>query len=100
MKRSYSPIDGSLVTRIANRDASFYTQKHLPFVGNNLFATKDGEKYTVWSYGYHWPLWIYKDGKWYENNDKYSVTTSKHKTQSHPNTTILNQLSAEEMRTL
>lgn len=36
---------------------------------------------TVWSYGSHWPLahWA-NDGKLYMNADRYSVTTSKHRT--------------------
>ncbi|MEK9770168.1 MAG: hypothetical protein VW683_14740, partial [Betaproteobacteria bacterium] len=29
-------------------------------------------------------LFVWENGAWYENIDKYSPTTSKHKTQTHP----------------
>lgn len=45
----------------------------------------DGTRmYVVYSYGDHWPLFVCHDGVWYENSDRYSVTTSKHRSQSHP----------------
>lgn len=35
---------------------------------------------TIWSYGFHWPLAHWgPDGKLYMNEDRYSVTTSKHR---------------------
>lgn len=35
---------------------------------------------TIWSYGSHWPLAMWgRDGKLYMNADRYSVTTSKHR---------------------
>lgn len=40
--------------------------------------------YVVYSYGEHWPLFAWDNGAWYENEDKYSPTTSKHRTQAHP----------------
>ena len=41
--------------------------------------------YTVYSYGYHFPMYVFKDLTWYENSDKYSVSTSKQQTQMRPN---------------
>jgi len=38
----------------------------------------------VYSYGKHWPLFIWENGVWYENEDRASVSTSKHRTQLHP----------------
>lgn len=81
--------------KIANRDAhKFVAQRH-PFQGNNLYAqfrtqnNKDGTNgpdmwYVVYSYGEHWPLFVYADGLWFENKDKYGMTTSKHRSQAHP----------------
>lgn len=42
--------------------------------------------YVVYSYGEHWPLFIWSERTeiWYENEDKYGPTTSKHRTQTHP----------------
>jgi hypothetical protein len=53
-----------------------------------LYGNWEGSLYVVYSYGVHWPLFIYdaKDQTWFENEDKYGPTTSKHRTQTHPHT--------------
>ena len=96
--------------KIANRDARHYVQRLRPFQGNNLFATfrtqnnADGTNgpdmwYVVYSYGTHWPLFVYANGVWYENAARHNTTTSKHRTQSHPlgSTTLL---SVDQIMTL
>ena len=84
--------------KIANKDARKFVQQQHPFEGSNLFATfrtkkgKDAEGndthtgswYAVYSYGDHWPLFVYAEDTWFENEDRHSVTTSKHRTQTHP----------------
>ena len=82
--------------KIANRDARKYVQSCTEFQGSNLFAVMrtdntGGWRYVVYSYGYHWPLFVYTNGVWYENENKYSPTTSKHRSQCHPlgSTTLL-----------
>jgi len=74
--------------RVANADARRYVQNHEEFIGSNTYAEWRGpvmrRRYVVYSYGEHWPLFVYEDGKWYENADKYSPTTSKHRSQLHP----------------
>ena len=42
--------------------------------------------YVVFSYGLHWPLFIYdhKNGQWYGNIDKRSKTTNKHYSRLNP----------------
>jgi hypothetical protein len=47
------------------------------------------ERYVVYSYGKHFPLFVHQDGIWYENQDRYSVSTSKHRSQSHPHTNTM-----------
>ena len=65
------------------------------FKGSNLFGEWDGASdyfdisdtytpYVVYSYGRHFPIYLYLNGVWYENTDKYSVSTSKHQTQARP----------------
>jgi hypothetical protein len=74
------------VERIANTQAREYTENLIPFKGNNLEGkTLDNGDYVVLSYGYY-PIWWYckKQGKWYGNSTKYSVTTSKQMSQSRP----------------
>ena len=75
--------------KIANRDSSSKTSKLEPFKGSNLYGQKEGNRYVVYSYGYHFPLYIMKefsDGHIVvlENMDKYSVSTSRHKSQARP----------------
>ena len=80
--------------KISNRDARQYVQDCKEFKANNLWAewvhdevtdTKN-VRYVVYSYDRHWPLFIYevRIDAWFENASKYGVTTSKHRTQSHP----------------
>jgi hypothetical protein len=81
--------------KIANRDARPLVQKQHPFEGNNIYAqfhtqknedgTHTGMWYAVYSYGDHWPLFVYADDTWFENEDRHSKpTTNKHRTQTHP----------------
>jgi hypothetical protein len=43
-------------------------------------------RYMVFSYGTHWPLFIYEQvtDTWYANRDKYSQSTSRHYSQANP----------------
>ena len=74
-------------TKISNSISRKYVQGCEVFKANNLWSEYSAVgRYVVYSYARHWPLFIYdmQTNKWFENNSKYSVTTSKHKTQSHP----------------
>jgi hypothetical protein len=73
--------------KTANCSARPLVQNLKPFKGNNTFGEIIGEVYAVFSYGHHWPLFVNVNGQWYENGDRYSVTTSKHRSQLHPLTT-------------
>jgi hypothetical protein len=96
--------------KIANRDARKFVQRQHPFQGNNIFAEfgtvnhPTGENgpemwYAVYSYGAHWPLFVYANDTWFENENRYGTTTSKHRTQCHPHcSTVL--LSGEWMKRL
>ena len=70
--------------RTANKNCRPLVNSRTPFTANNLFAERHGEDYFVFSYGHHWILFAYVDGIWYENKDKYSVSTSRHHSQAHP----------------
>ena len=52
------------------------------FEAENVFAVDYPTTgyYVVFSYGLHWPLFIYdhKNGQWYGNSDRRSATTNKH----------------------
>ena len=71
-------------TRTANRDMSEPISRLDEFEGSNVFAEFNDRRYVVYSYGYHFPMYIHIEGKWIGNSDKYSVTTSKHMSQAYP----------------
>ena len=54
-----------------------------PFSGSNTSGEWRGDVYVVHSYDWY-PLFIYKDRKWYENGGKFSLTTSKQVNQLRP----------------
>jgi hypothetical protein len=82
--------------KISNSKARQYVQDCKEFKASNLWGewvhdvntdTKDA-RYVVYSYDRHWPLFIYevRVDAWFENASKFSLTTSRHKMQSHPHT--------------
>ena len=86
-----------MVKRINGRTSRPYVQRTEPFKNSNgqLYAEWYGKpndvedslsRYVVYSYGVHWPLFVYVPsvGLWFENTDRHSVTTSKHRSQTHP----------------
>ena len=71
--------------KIANIKASDYVSEKVEFNGSNTFGRWIVEEcYVVFSYGFHFPMYIFNGGQWYENADKYSVSTSKQQTQLRP----------------
>lgn len=80
------------VPKVANGKCREYVRNRKQFNGNNLYArmhyvSETAENlYVVFSYGDHYPLFIYHyaTDTWFENEDRYSVTTSKHRSQAHP----------------
>jgi len=97
------------VQRTANSDARSLVQNRIDFNGNNTYArTHEANKdrptdlYIVYSYGSHFPLFIAEtfEGitKWYENADRYSQTTSKHRSQLHPHYETTKLLTKDMMR--
>jgi hypothetical protein len=99
--------------RIATRDVRPYVQNRQPFFNHseslwgewhktyNPFHTDHDEVYVVYSYRPSWPLFVYDPatGDWYENEERISRTTSKHRTCAHPLTdTVL--VSREVLRSI
>ena len=82
-----------------------YVQRKLDFT-NSIgsfwgYYSHRQRQYAVYSYGPHWPLFIYshQTKTWYENADRYGTTTSKHHGQAHPLTDTI-KLPKEEMKLL
>ena len=82
------------MVKVTNRDCANYVSNRIAFKGSNLFGEWDyagdyfnngrGTPYIVYSWGRHFPIYAYVYGKWYENTDKYSASTSRHQTQARP----------------
>lgn len=89
--------------RIANKNARKYVVRKEEFGGSNTFArwTGDNSKnmYVVYSYGPHFPMYIFTEGHWFGNKSKYSCTTSRHQSQLRPYGE-LTWLSTEDMKRL
>ena len=77
----------SKTPRINGRMARPYVQAKKAFTNSNgqLYATWHTPMlYVVYSYGDHWPLFVWDGFDWYENEDKCSSTTSRHRTYAFP----------------
>ena len=70
--------------RVSNNTAREKVNNKVNFDGSNTYGRNEGKKYVVYSYGTHFPIYVFKRGKWYGNTDKYSVSTSKHQSQLQP----------------
>lgn len=67
----------------ANYTARDLVQGRIPFKGSNTTGEYIGNVYVVTSYGWY-PIFVYKDGKWYENSNRYSRSTGKQMGQLRP----------------
>ena len=77
---------------ITNREAREFVKARAPFITGNktLFARwETDDTYVVYSYGQHWPLFVWErtTERWYENEDRYGVTTTRHRSHAHPHST-------------
>ena len=89
------------VIKTTNAKCSKFVEEKIPFKANNIFAEKTSEgNYIVYSYGYHFPIYAFVDGVWYENSDKYSVSTSKQQTQARPSVEVLNKVNTNTLKAL
>jgi hypothetical protein len=74
--------------KIANRQMRDAVNKRQSFTNNNFtaFSTNSNTLYVVWSYGRHYPMYVYdKDtSSWFGNDDKSTRTTNRHKIQTRP----------------
>ena len=66
------------------REVRDHVANRKEFKGNNIFGRQFDKLYAVFSYRYDWPLLIHAAGLWFENQDKFSRTTSKHHAYAKP----------------
>ena len=85
--------------RTSNKKCRQYVQAKQAFKAHNLFGEWQGDKYVVYSYGYHFPMFVWVHGAWHANQDKYSVSTSKQYNQAHPLGNVI-PCSTQELKSL
>ena len=88
--------------KVANKNASQYVDELKVFEGSNTFAEHYDKKnlYVVYSYGYHFPMYVYdyQAGIWVGNEDRYSMSTSKHQSQCRPSEPVECWLNTHEIK--
>tara|TARA_R100000541_G_scaffold48218_3_gene55309 strand:+ start:1043 stop:1420 length:378 start_codon:yes stop_codon:yes gene_type:complete len=92
--------------RVANKVIGAYIDKLEIVEGSNIFTENSGNLetydnlYIVYSYGWHFPMYIYcrQADLWYGNIDRFSVSTSKHQSQATPTQPIAQWLTTDEMK--
>ena len=90
--------------KVANKNASEYVNKCEIFEGSNTFSEfkvqYDDKLYVVFSYGYHFPMYMYdyQAKTWIGNEDSQSMSTSRHQSQCRPRFEISSWLSTDEMK--
>lgn len=67
----------------ANYTAKDLVKARIPFEGSNTKGEWINNVYVVSSYNWY-PIFVYKDGKWYENSNRYSRSTGKQMGQLRP----------------
>jgi hypothetical protein len=89
------------MVQVTLKDMPNMIEFRMPFKGNSVLATWDGNLYCVYSYGFHFPMYVYDmlaprlddkgnicgAGLWLGNSDKYSTTTTRHQNKCRPRET-------------
>jgi len=72
--------------RYTNRQCREQARRKNVFQNNNgtIYSRWCGEVYAVFSYGEHFPMFVWCERMWFENGDGYSRTTAKQKGQVRP----------------
>ena len=72
--------------KLNNTDAGLAARRRQEFTGGNLYGEQVNQLYKVYSYGYHFPMYVYDSlaGKWLGNSDKYSRSTTRHQSLCRP----------------
>lgn len=80
--------------RIVNPDSKEFVKKRKNFIGSHIFGEDIGglgKMYAAFSYGEHFPLYLYYKGKWYHNTSDYELedgsinnATEKHREDMRP----------------
>lgn len=72
--------------RTSNKDCRNLVDARIPFKAHQMYAENVGALYVVFSYGAHWPMWVFDrvGHEWIGTDSKYSSSTSRQQSQSRP----------------
>lgn len=71
--------------------AHMHTSQCEPFKAATIYAVTQDDRYIVYSYGEHYPMFIREGDQWYQNEDRYSPTTTRHHGYAHPRDPLTGQ---------
>ena len=76
--------------RVSNKNAFQFINNLEAFHASNLYGEWRGNTYVVFSYGEHFPIYLWDDVAymWVGNLDKYSRSTTRHQSQARPSDEI------------
>lgn len=68
----------------------------------SIYSVKSKEQYVVYSYGYHFPMYVFdfESGVWLGNLDKSTPTTMRHLTKARPSQGIYQWFSTDKLKTI
>lgn len=96
---------------VTNKEASKLVRRQIEFKGLNIFAeiqnpVNNTMRYVVYSYGYHFPMYIAEwqagdrdNATWYENADKFSQSTSRQQSLLRPSSDTI-KLCTDDMKSV
>jgi len=87
---------------INNNQMSEFTTHRRHFKTNNetVYTQTYREMYIVYSYGLHWPMYVYDDASqsWFGNSTKYNKpTTNRHTTLAKPDVDFIHMMPKKEL---
>ena len=85
--------------RVSNNKARDMVNSLEEFQGSNTYGKDYEDIYVVYSYGSHFPMYIYDKGqdRWIGNTDKYSQSTTRHQSLLRPSDNIEKWYGTEDM---
>jgi ribosomal protein S8 len=81
---NFKTVNTTKKIKSANSSARDLVSSKIPFKGSNTHAEYVGKTYVVYSYNWY-PIFVFKDGQWFENENRYSMSTAKQMSQLRPN---------------
>lgn len=81
-KSEFKSMQGLKQARTPNMSMKQYAKSKIPFKGSNVEGywetdPKGNHQYVITSWGWY-PIYMFKDGKWYKTSEHYSSSTGRH----------------------